>query len=446
MQSFLDGLIARTGIPGVSVTVILRGSITTATAGIASVRRGTRMTARSRFRIGCLTHFLLNVMILRLVADGDLDMDAPVAGYLSELSASLVGRISIRNLISHTSGFQPPDHLPESPDAARAWEQFVGFLRVTPLLFAPGTVFSYHIYDDMILHRLLEVVTGHSFERNLHEWLLRPLGLTEDGARRPSIRDHVDDHLLDRSNGCYRRAKSQQATSAFEKASSETNMPMYWLAAIAARLLAGSAPPGPRIKTWEARVADLLMTEAIALPPLGPTISPQRLPKSYGLGCPRYADGTFGYTGSVRGQCCAIQFDPRKNYAVAVAVNARELAFRDEIANWLSRRITPSGNQAAEPSLRDAASGRSTDIDGRYVSAKDGIWIGVETRNQWRYLTVSNPAQGSHEELCVAVDPSDTSAHAEKRISTIPIRFFSEPTVNAACMMYGLRAFRRVQG
>ena len=124
------------------------------------------------------------VLVMRLVAQGKIALDATISTYLPGLLPDGTA-ITIRELLSHTSGLSDFANDPrflapyEHGRLGFAWtpEQMVGFAASRPLEFAPGTKFSYSNTNYVVLALLAQSVGGESYERQLARYIFRPLKL-----------------------------------------------------------------------------------------------------------------------------------------------------------------------------------------------------------------------------------------------------------------------------
>ena len=174
----------RGSVPGALLFVRQGDRSYTVTAGYAEKANKTPMRAGDTFPIGSTTKTFTAVLVMRLVAQGKIALDDPVSKYLPGLLPD-GKRITIRELLSHTSG------LPEFVDDTRflapymrgnfgyAWtpKQMVAFAAASPLAFAPGTRFSYSSTNYVVLALLAERVGGKSYEKQLADYIFRPLKL-----------------------------------------------------------------------------------------------------------------------------------------------------------------------------------------------------------------------------------------------------------------------------
>lgn len=156
----------------------------TVTAGYADTSTKTPMRAGDTFPIGSTTKTFTAVLVMRLVARGRIALDASVSKYLPGLLPD-GGRITIRQLLSHTSGLD--DFASDARFVAPylqghvgyAWtpRQMVAFAASQPRAFAPGTRFAYSNTNFIVLALIAEHVGGMSYERQLADDIFRPLKL-----------------------------------------------------------------------------------------------------------------------------------------------------------------------------------------------------------------------------------------------------------------------------
>lgn len=194
-------------------------------SGFEDHDKTTRMRPDSIFRIGSMSKQITSVATMMLVDEGKLDLDAPVARYLPELSdvqvvkkdpatgdpilSDLVQNVfepakramTIRDLLRNTSGlvYGTGDYAdPGFGNAAvhllygvrapfrrdKPIAAFVASLGTLPLLHQPGEVWEYSIGYD-VLGRVIEVVSGQPFDQFLQSRLFAPLHMVDSGFSVP---------------------------------------------------------------------------------------------------------------------------------------------------------------------------------------------------------------------------------------------------------------------
>ncbi|MFV0259109.1 MAG: serine hydrolase domain-containing protein [Acidimicrobiales bacterium] len=207
--------------PGFTLLVSRRGRIGhLSTQGFRSVETGAPMTPDTLVRIYSMSKPITSVAMLTLYEQGKYRLDQPVADFIpswadlrvwsdgnpTAYSTTYPERLmTIRDLFTHTSGLtyawmqrHPVDALyrEKGVDAEHKLEDWVEILAELPLLFSPGSQWSYSVATD-VLGRLVEVISGRPFDQYLREAIFEPLGMSDTGF-------WVDDDRADRfaSNYC----------------------------------------------------------------------------------------------------------------------------------------------------------------------------------------------------------------------------------------------------
>ncbi|MFC7813522.1 serine hydrolase domain-containing protein [Streptomyces sp. NPDC057367] len=155
-------------------------------AGVRDLAGDRPAHPHARFRAGSVTKVVTAATVLRLAAQDEIDLDAPVQGYLPDLfTPEFEQPISVRQLLNHTSGIKPGDGLGD--DFAEVYANRFETLtpqRVAasaiakgPEEFIPGTRQQYLNINYTILGLLIEKVTGHSYSSVATRLVLRPAGM-----------------------------------------------------------------------------------------------------------------------------------------------------------------------------------------------------------------------------------------------------------------------------
>jgi D-alanyl-D-alanine carboxypeptidase len=188
MQAFIDA-----GFSGMQVRVNDERGAWAAGAGVRKLGQSAKPPTNGRFWAGSITKTFVATVTLQLVAEGEIELDEPVADHLPEFG--LDRRITVRMLLRHTSGlfnytgdFHPDGTwVPGIAGAGEDWlnnrfrsyrpEELVQVALSKPARFEPGTKQSYTNTNYTLAMLLIEKVTGHSYAEELHRRILRPLGL-----------------------------------------------------------------------------------------------------------------------------------------------------------------------------------------------------------------------------------------------------------------------------
>jgi D-alanyl-D-alanine carboxypeptidase len=130
--------------------------------------------------VASITKTFTAVVVLQLVSEGALALDDPVEAWLPGVLPA-DDRVTVRHLLSHRSGIVEDDELYENPDeSCRTWtaDEFLGYAVAIPTS-PPGANYRYSNVGYVALGRLVETVTGESYERAVQDRILDPLGLAD---------------------------------------------------------------------------------------------------------------------------------------------------------------------------------------------------------------------------------------------------------------------------
>jgi CubicO group peptidase (beta-lactamase class C family) len=167
------------GVPGVALGVLADGDVETAGLGVTSVENPLDVTPSTLFQIGSITKTFTGTVALRLVEDGKLDLDAPLRRYLPGLrlaSEETAERVTMRHLLTHTGGWVG-DYFDDTGPDDGALERMVERLDRLPQLTPLGTVWSYNNAGFYLAGRVIEILSGRTYEDEVRELVLEPLEL-----------------------------------------------------------------------------------------------------------------------------------------------------------------------------------------------------------------------------------------------------------------------------
>lgn len=162
------------------------GRTTVLTSGVSDIATGAPMAADSRFRIGSMTKMFVATVVLQLVAEHKIELDAPIDRYLPGVvrGNGNDGRaITVRELLQHTSGL--PDYMDYVSEQSVITDPLTGYspqdlLNIAlahPPLFPPGTAESYSNTDYVLAGLLIQAVTGRPYGEEIDRRIIDPLGL-----------------------------------------------------------------------------------------------------------------------------------------------------------------------------------------------------------------------------------------------------------------------------
>jgi len=179
LQARLAESIARNKVVGASAAVFRNGTLETAAAGLINVDTGVAMTTDTVSHIGSITKVFTATLVMQLVDEGLVDLDAPVKRYVHDFKVGdrdATERITVEMLLNHTNGIDGlllPGH---GPDQERIEDAMIRF-RKLPQLFPPGAGVSYSNAAPTIAGYLAQVVTGKSWYDLMKERIYQRIGM-----------------------------------------------------------------------------------------------------------------------------------------------------------------------------------------------------------------------------------------------------------------------------
>jgi len=167
---------ARQHIPGVSIAVVRDGKIIKeAGYGLANVEHKVAVTPQTIFQSGSVGKQFTSALVMLLVQDGKLSLDAPLSNYLPNVPATWSG-ITIRHLLTHTAGLAAEDasqDLRKDFTEAELWHA----IAKVPLESAPGEKWAYSNLGYQVLGIVCSRVGGKFYGEQLRERIFVPAGM-----------------------------------------------------------------------------------------------------------------------------------------------------------------------------------------------------------------------------------------------------------------------------
>lgn len=197
LQQDVDAITAA-GAVGAVAELVDHDAAVAVRSGTAALGSSEPVPLNGHFRLGSATKPFIAVVVLQLVDEGLLSLDDPVSDWVPDLvqgNGNDGQRITIRHLLQHTSGLF--DYLRDwrfistvfSPEVFdehryRDWtpEELVALAVSHPPSFAPGTGWQYSNTGYVLAGMVIEAVTGETWEQQVQERIIEPLGLTRTYA------------------------------------------------------------------------------------------------------------------------------------------------------------------------------------------------------------------------------------------------------------------------
>ena len=169
----------RVPIPGLAVGVWHAGNEQVAGFGVTSVENPLPVTPDTLFQVGSISKTFTATALMMLMEAGKVELDTPIRAYLPDFQLSdesVAARVTLRHLLTHTGGWLG-DYFNDfglGDDAqAKMLIEIAKLPQFTPL----GEVWSYCNTGFNIAGRIVEMVTGQSYEAAIKEMILDPLDM-----------------------------------------------------------------------------------------------------------------------------------------------------------------------------------------------------------------------------------------------------------------------------
>ena len=171
MEARITALVTTVGLPGASLLVVQHGELVEQEAWL-------EYDLDKVVPIASATKWLTAALIMTLVDEGMIDLDAPISTYVPQTDGFAVGTITMRMLLSFTSGLAADARVPCFADAASTLQTCAAEIVKMGTVHPPGAAFRYGGQHMHVAGAIAEIVTGQSFVELLAERILQPLGMT----------------------------------------------------------------------------------------------------------------------------------------------------------------------------------------------------------------------------------------------------------------------------
>jgi CubicO group peptidase (beta-lactamase class C family) len=189
LEGFFPYALAQGDIAGAAVVIVKDGEVLALRGyGHADVAAGIRVyPARTLFRTGSVGKLFTWTAVMQQVEAGHLELDHDVNDYLDFRIPPRDGQpITLRNLMTHTPGFEEPIKrlVTDRADRLPTIEAYVK-AHVPERIFPPGEIPAYSNYGVTLAGYILERVTGETYDDYVERHIFRPLGMTRSTTRQP---------------------------------------------------------------------------------------------------------------------------------------------------------------------------------------------------------------------------------------------------------------------
>lgn len=357
------------GVPGVAAGVYHRGAEHYACHGVTSVENPLPVDEHTRFQIGSTGKTFTATALVRLAEQGRLDLDAPVRRYLPAFRVAdedVSARVTVLQLLNHTAGWDG-DFFADTGAGDDALASYVELMRDLPQQSPLGGEASYNNAAVCLAGRVVEVVTGSTYEAAVRELVLEPLALDDTGF-------HAEDTIT------HRFAVGHVSESGSVRVARPWSFPRSGVpAGVGLVSSVRDQVRYARFHLGDAAVGGAGVLTAAALARMQtPTSKSQH--GHYGISWDiRTIDGVrvCAHGGTTFGQLSAFEFVPERDFAITVLTNSttgRELY--DELLVWA--RESYAGIVTPEPELVPLTPAQLQQYAGRYLRPEQYADIAVD--------------------------------------------------------------------
>ncbi|NEE40192.1 beta-lactamase family protein, partial [Streptomyces sp. SID7982] len=203
--------------------------------GVRDRESGAAMDTRARFRIGSVSKTFSSVVLLQLVDEGRLKLDAPVNTYLEGLLPD--DRITVRHLLTHRSGLadytnamfeQTVPGFEAVRNRVFSYQELVDLSLAEPRTTEPGAAYAYSNANFVVVGMLIEKLTGRPVADAYQRRIVKPLGLRDTAYVHPDTRitgTHVRGYLHPDESGAPLVDSTEQTVSWAQSAGAVISSP-----------------------------------------------------------------------------------------------------------------------------------------------------------------------------------------------------------------------------
>lgn len=343
-------------IAGSSLAMVQNGKTILHTIyGLTDLEEKTPVDRETIFHWASVTKTFTGIAIMQLRDRRLLSLDDPVTKYIPELRKvhnefGSMDDITIRHLITHSSGFRNPtwpwddaDKQRWMPHEPQHWEQLAAMFPYTEINFEPGSRWSYSNPGLIFLGRIIELLTNDDYEYYVEKNILSPLGMHR------SYFDKTPYHLLDNlSRSYYLQDDGSHTAARFDLNTGITasngglSAPLTDMMTYLNFLLGNSDESAYRHVLSRSSIGEMFEPQIA----IAPDAYPYKNVTAQQMGLTFFVEDTNGsrlisHSGDQNGYISHIYLAPEKNIAYAVAYNTRgntrELDY--EIMQYITQNI-----------------------------------------------------------------------------------------------------------
>lgn len=295
--------------------------------GMADRDKHITNTVDTQFCIGSMNKMFTAVAILQLVQRGKLSLDGTISDYWPDYpNHDLATHVRIRHLLSHMGGtgdiFTPEyeAHRLETKTLA----DYVKLYGSRPAAFEPGSRMEYSNYGFILLGRLIEIVSGESYDAYVQKHVFAPAGMMHTESR-PEV-DHVPGRAVGYTNG--------------PNGLQPNTLQMPWSGTSAG---GGYSTVGDLLLFAKALESGKLLDRALL-----EQATTDQTHRGYGFGFYVLPGGGYGHGGGAQGVNGEMHILPAQGYVIVVLAN-RDPFMATQMENFIEELLPQNSSSSAKP-------------------------------------------------------------------------------------------------
>jgi len=189
---------------GVSAGYALNDSILWQSAvGYADVKENKPFKTNTKLRMASIAKSMTALAVMQLWEANKLDLDTPIQIYIPDFPIHSKTQITIRHLLSHTSGIAGYKNLKEQSNTKeyKSLTNALELFKNRQLLFEPGTKYNYTTYGYTVLGVIIERVSGMTFEDYMQKYIWNRADMRETGVVKYGFVPENDSKIYRRKGG-----------------------------------------------------------------------------------------------------------------------------------------------------------------------------------------------------------------------------------------------------
>jgi len=185
IEQTLHDLVASKKVTGLAAAYSVDGNLEWSKgAGLACKDDESSFSPQTLTRTASIAKPMTAIAIMQLFEKGQLDLDATLDTYISDLSHDKGSVITVRHLLEQTSGIgaYASGKEAETKEQYNSLEEALTIFKDRDLLFEPGSDFKYSTYGYVVLGRVIEEVSGMSYGAYVKQNIWDVAGMENTGV------------------------------------------------------------------------------------------------------------------------------------------------------------------------------------------------------------------------------------------------------------------------